>query len=244
MRFAIQLAVALLLLFAGGPALAQTPPATVRDPWTTEAPNASAGRDYSVEFVNPSDPSAKPPAFRHVHLQLPGGARFDTDAIPQCHASDAELTAEGPGACPADTRLGTNSATFDTGIDPMRFLHEDVTFFNAHDDLVILSQDEATGARVVLHGAVTPGALDIDLPPLPGAPPDGAAEKSEHAQFVARSTPRGNYLTTPPACPATRVWTEHVTFTFSDGTTYSTPYDNPCRPRTRAHHHRRHPPRP
>jgi hypothetical protein len=248
----VLLATASAVLLGALPAAAATAPATVTDKWTTQAPSSSAGRAYSVDFVNPADPNGKPPSFSHVHLQLPPGARFDTDAIPQCHANDAELMAQGGSACPADTQLGTNKATFDTGIDAARFLYEDVTFFNRHDQLVILTQDEASGARAVVRGTVGQSTLDIDLPPLPGTPPDGAAEKSERAVFLARSTSRGNYLTTPPQCPAAGVWTEHVTFTFRDGSTYTTAYDNPCRhaaptaaaPRhvkqRRRHHRRRH----
>src|SRR3954447_23829815 len=198
--------------------------------FTTPAPGSPSGRLYEVDFVNPADPQGKPPSVQHVHLQLPAGARYDTDAAPQCHASDPELMAQGADACPASSRLGTNDLVFDTGIDAARFLNEDVTFFNEHDQLVILAQDRATGARTVTRGVVGRDTLDIELPMVPGSPPDGAADKSERAVFNAV----GGYLTTPPTCPASGEWTEHVTYTFRDGVKQTVSGAMPCRRGQRA----------
>jgi hypothetical protein len=244
-------AAAVPLALAVAPATGEAPPVSATDLWSTDAPVTSAGRNYSADFTNPSDTSAKPPALQHVHLQLPAGARFDTDAIPQCHASDPELMAEGAAACSDDTKLGTNKVVFDTGFPGSnRFLNVSIVFFNEHDQLVILAQEEASGARTVVRGTVGSDTLDIDLPPLPGTPPDGAAEKSERAMFLARSTSKGNYLTTPPTCPSSRVWTERVTYSFRDGSAYTATAEIPCRPdaaspglhrnRGRSHHRHRH----
>ena len=212
--------------------------------FTTTAPGSPSGRVYEVDFVNPDDPDGKPPSVQHVHLQLPAGARYDSDAAPQCHASDPELMAEGPDACPASSRLGTNDLVFDTGIDAARFLHEDVTFFNEHAQLVILAQDRASGGRTVTRGVVGRDTLDIELPPVPGSPPDGASDRSERAVFNAL----GGYLTTPPSCPDTRQWIEHITYTFRDGVEETVAGAMPCdrspkstgRTKHRRRAHRRH----
>jgi hypothetical protein len=132
--------------------------------------------------------------------------------------------ARGADACPAASRLGTNALVFDTGIDAVRFLNEDATFFNEHAQLVILAQDRATGARTVTRGVVGPDTLDIELPPIPGSPPDGAADRSERAMFDQN----GGYLTTPPTCPRSGHWTEHITYTFRDGIQETVAGDSPC----------------
>jgi hypothetical protein len=209
----------------------QAPRQTATDHWSSTTPATSAGRMYAVDFVNPSDPSGKPPSLSHVHLQLPPGARFDTDAIAQCHATDAQLILLGPSACPAASELGTGSIVFDTGLPgPNRFLNVSITFFNEHAQLILLTQDASTGLRTVSRGTVTAGSLDADLPPLPGTPPDGAADKHERASFRAASTVAGNYLTTPATCPATRRWVERETYTYRDGVSQSVDIAEPCQP--------------
>ncbi len=204
----------------------------VSDHWTSTLPNTSSGRDYAVEFVNPSDPGAKPPSVSEVHLTLPPGARFNTRAIAQCQANDAELMALGPAACPAASNLGTMALTFDTGVPgPGRYLPVSVTFFNARDQLIFLSHDNVSGARTVSRATVTATTLDASIPFLPGTPPDGAADRQERATFLAASSAQGNYLTTPPQCPASHEWVEQETYTYRDGVRQTLNVALPCRSR-------------
>lgn len=231
-RVAIRsLGIALVLCAVAAPALASgtgSPREVVADHWTSTVPGTSTGRQYAVDFVNPADPTGKPPSVSHVHLQLPAGARFDTDAIDRCPATDAQLMLIGPAACPPASELGTMAITFDTGFPgPGRYLDVGVTFFNEHGELIFLSQDQRTGARTVSRATVTSSTLDADLPLLPGTPPDGA-DKTERATFSAASTARGNYLTTPPVCPASGEWVESETYTYRDGVTETAHVAHPC----------------
>lgn len=212
---------------------------TYRDTFTTTTPNASAGRHFQVEFVNPDDPEAKPPAVQHVALRLHPGSRFDTATIERCGASDPELMALGADACPAKSRVGTNLVVVDTGFpEPGRFATTDFVFFNAKDQLILLGTVRGTGARVVIRGRLRGNALDIDVPPLPGTPPDGGADKRERAVFLAASSTRDgrrrNYLTTPPTCPASGRWTHRVTYTYRDGVTQTGTAFSPCTNRASA----------
>src|SRR4051794_28112250 len=77
------------------------------DAFTTRTPGTATGRLFHDESFDARDASAKPPPVQHVHVQLPHGARFDWRAVPICTASDAELMAEGPSACPAGSKVGT-----------------------------------------------------------------------------------------------------------------------------------------
>src|SRR3954467_5484828 len=88
-----------------------------RDAFTTKKPGAPSGRVFHDEFFNAGDRSGKPPPVQHIHIQLPHGARFDWRAVPLCTASDAELTAEGPSACPAGRKGGAEGDALDTGGD-------------------------------------------------------------------------------------------------------------------------------
>ena len=206
-------------------ALAQEPRQRVSDTFTTQAPGAPSGRSFAVDFADPANPGGKPPAISRVELLLAEGARFDTNAVPRCSASDPALIARGATACPRETRVGRGNITVDTGFpEPARYLANDVTYFNAPGELVIFVEPRGTGGRLVLRGRVSGRRLTIDVPPLPGAPPDGGANWRERAAFAA-----SRYLTTPPTCPDTGFWINRVTYTYRDGVRQTAESRSPCR---------------
>jgi hypothetical protein len=200
-----------------------------RDAFTTRTPGAPTGRLYTVDFFAATDANAKPPPLEHVHLVLPEGARFNTEAIPQCTATDVQLIAQGPEACPRGSRLGTGVLTIDTGFpEPNRFSPVDLTGLNARNTLIIFSQDRETGARVIVRAPVGERTLDIDVPPLPGAPPEGGADRREEITFEPVTGPGGAYVTTPPTCPADGAWVLRTTYTFRGGEQQTAESRSPC----------------
>jgi hypothetical protein len=212
-------------------AMAQTPAkVTYDDTFTTRAPGAPAGRIFNDSFANADDPSAKPPPVSHFHLQLPPGGRFDTGAIARCTASDAEMMARGAAACPAASKVGEEVFVGDTGApEPNRYITADADFINEKDGLISVGTDRSTGARVVSHGKVTRDSEDLDVPLLPGTPPDGATDVREKARFAALTGPSGRaYLTTPPTCPKRGYWVLTGTYTFRDGSKQTLESRSPC----------------
>jgi hypothetical protein len=206
------------------------------DAFTTRLPGSPSGRIFHDEFFDARDASAKPPAVQHVHLQLPKGARFDTAAVPRCTASDAELMAEGTSACDPKSQVGSEVYSFDTGVDgPNRLVTSDIAFLNNKDELIILSQERQSGSRVAVRGKITRDTFDFDLPPLPGTPPEGGADKREDGTY-----PVTGWLTTPPTCPKSGKWTFRVDYTFRNGEKVTRTSDAPCdRPRI-VFFHRQH----
>jgi hypothetical protein len=207
------------------------------DVFTTRTPGAPSGRVFFDEFFDARDANAKPPPVQHVHLQLPAGARFDTDAVPHCGATDAELMARGEEACAPGSQVGTEVFTFDTGADgPNRFVTNDIAFLNDPGELIILTRERQSGARVVVRGKIGPETFDFELAPLPGTPPDGGADKREDANYGPTIGPEGKaWLTTPPTCPASGVWRFRTDFTFRNGEKVTKTSDSPCdRPATPA----------
>src|SRR3954470_13882741 len=99
------IAAAAVIAPATGAAAEPTARVEYGDMFTTRAPASPTGRVFFDEFFDARDASAKPPAVQHVHIQLPSGARFRPDAVPQCGASDAELMATGEGACAAGSQV-------------------------------------------------------------------------------------------------------------------------------------------
>jgi hypothetical protein len=212
------------------------------DAFTTRAPGAPSGRLFHDEFFDARDASVKPPPVQHFHVQLPHGARFNWRAVPLCTASDAELMAEGPSACPAGSNVGAEVFSFDTGAEgPNRIVTNDITFLNNKEELIILTQERQSGTRVVVRGKLGPETFDFDLLPLPGTPPDGGADKREDAKYpISLGPTRKAWLTTPPTCPASGKWTFRIDYTFRNGEKVTKTSDARCDRARIVFFHRQH----
>jgi hypothetical protein len=86
-----------------------------------------------------------------------------------------------------------------------------------------------------VRGKLTRDTLDFELPPLPGTPPDGGADKREDGAY-----PVTGWLTTPPTCPASGKWTWTIDYTFRDGEKVRKTSDSPCNQPRVAFFHRQH----
>lgn len=223
------LAVVLACCGMADDAAAQKARAEYTDTFTTRTPGTSAGRNFSVAFFDAADPEAKPPPLSHVHSELPEGARFNLDAIPHCTASDPQIIAQGASACEPGSRLAGGVVLIDSGLpEPNRMLTEDFTLFNGRGSVIAMSQDRSNGARLALHATVSERAFDLDVPPLPGTPPDGGANRREDFTYDAVKTPDGAFMTTPPTCPADGAWVFRTTWTFRNGEKVTRESRSPC----------------
>jgi hypothetical protein len=225
--------IALGMVAAG---LAAAPPAQAdhvrvdyTDFFSTRTPGAPAGRTFTADFFSTADPNAKPPPLTHVHVDLPEGARFNTDAVAQCTATDAQVIAQGASACPEGSRLGGGVIVVDTGFpEPDRMLTSDFTLFNARDALILMAQNRRNGARLAIRGVVRERTFDLDVPPLPGTPPEGGANKHEVITAGPATGAGGSWLTTPPTCPDDGAWILKTTWTFRGGEQVTRESRSPC----------------
>lgn len=193
-------------------------------------PGVGTGLFLDIDYVNPDDPDAKPPAVRRVVETLAPGARVDTSVPDVCSASDPELMALGEAACPPGSKVGEGIVTVDSGLpSPARFFTVDVDFFNNTDQLIYLNTIRGTGARVVVRAQVSSNQIVTDLMMLPGTPPDGAAIDTVHVRFPRLVRDGRAYVTTPPTCPPRRRWANKVTFTYADGVEQTVNSRSPCR---------------
>jgi hypothetical protein len=202
--------------------------------FTKRKPAKPTGLRLRIDYTNPEDPQAKPPAVRRVVETLRRGARIDTGAPALCTASDLELMLLGPGACPGDSVVGTGRLTLDTGLpQPARYLTVDVTFLNNTDQLIFLTAVQPLEARVVIRATQSERTATSEAPFLPGTLPDGAAIDVVRADFPRLVSDRGSYITTPPRCPRRRHWTNRIGFTYADGVTQTVRSASPCKRRKR-----------
>ncbi len=198
--------------------------------FTTERPGKPSGLRLDIDYVNPDDRDAKPVAVRRVVETLARGSRIDTSVPDLCQASDAELIAQGESACPSDSRVGDGTIRIDTGVPgPERFIDADVVFLNNTDELIFVSTERDSGSRVVSRSQVDKRQIVNTAPPLPGAPPDGAALDEVHAELDRIVAGGRAYIRTPSNCPKDRRWTNKVHLTYSDGVTQKETTGNRCR---------------
>jgi hypothetical protein len=196
-------------------------------------PGVPSALTLSIDYVNPDDASAKPRAVRRVVEELAAGAGIDTSIPEQCTATDAELTLMGPEACPPGSRVGDGSIRIDSGFPgPGRFIDADVVFLNNADELIFVSTERDSGARVVTRSTIRGRRIINNAPPLPGSPPDGGAidEVEVELDEIARNVrgARHGYITTPGACPSNEAWTNAVSFTYADGVSQTVETQSPC----------------
>ena len=204
---------------------------------SSQQPRTSTAETLKVDYVNPDDPAAKPPAVSRVVTRLPRGARYDTGVPASCTASDAELMALGDGACPVGSAIGGGVVTVDTGFPgPARIVTADVQFFNNADDpdgeFIFLNTVRGTGARTVIRADVRRRRTITEAGFLPGTPPDGGAIDTVDVTIdqVSRKVNGTvhNYVTTPRRCPARGSWATRGRFTYPDGVSQTVGDRTPC----------------
>ena len=212
---------------------AAAPRQTAELSFAEQAPATPSAVIFNIDYADPDNPSGKPPVVSKVVTEFAPGTKIDTSVPERCTASDAELMAAGPDACPPGSRVGGGFATVDTGFaGPLRTLEEDLVFFNNRDELIFLFIDRATGSRLVNRSAVSKTGTTTIAPPLPGTPPHGGAIDvvNIHIDQVSRVVDgvRRGFVTTPEECPGSGSWANAAHFTFADGVVQSVQTKSPC----------------
>ena len=181
----------------------------------TREPGTGTSLQLDILFRHPDDPERKPPALTAARFDLPAGTRFDTSAAPVCRASDEQFRAQGPGACPEGSRVGSGSFTAITGFGPPAdpFVG-DIVMINGGTELVELVLFRGTQQVAGLDRISIEGSSLVPHPPsTPGGPPDGRTVPREIHITLDR---RGSFVTTPATCPAGG-WSYGARFQFADG---------------------------
>jgi hypothetical protein len=167
----------------------------------------------------------------------PPGFHYDTTVPDQCTATDAQLSVQGPSACPAGSRLGEGTTeglfyypfahqyTFD------HFIHH-LDVLNGVNEQILLVESEGW---TVQRGRFQPdGSLEFDSTTCFPATPTGQCADDYIVQLGSATTiplysnAKGSYATTPPTCPKTRAWATTVRFWWNDGSTDSVVTTQPC----------------
>jgi hypothetical protein len=198
---------------------------------SSQAPGSSTGMRFHAQFHRADDPDAKPSPIRSAVVELPPGLRIDTAALPQCTASDEELRAAGSEACPEETELTVGTLVGITGFGPPADpLVGDDHVFNGPNQLIEVISAPGSSASPAFDRLTIEGTTMKAHPPVtPGGPPDGeTAVRSIDFEVPVRTDGGKPFITTPPSCPASGVWTTTGTFLFADGSSDTVSTVTPC----------------
>lgn len=230
--------VAMLLWAAGASATPVSGPhETVDQQFTTAQAGAPTGFSYRGTYHAANDPSGNPPYMRKMVTFNPAGLRFDTSVPKRCTASDAQIMAQGPAACPAGSKLGTGtaSAVF-LGNFPSTV---DVELFNNKDQMIIVANSNfvASVSRGTIH---RDSSVEFSSPTCFPSTSTGPCPTDDLLQTgssidvsAVTNTSNGvvrSYETTPPTCPAAGHWDTPIRFWWSDGTSDTVTTQQACSP--------------
>jgi hypothetical protein len=180
----------------------------------TIEPGTEATPRFVVQYRNPSDPNAKPPPVTGAVFRLPEGTVIDTNAVPQCHATDEQIRANGSQACPPESKVGSGKLTAITGFGPPADpVMGDVTVFNGPGQLIEIvtvpgSTQSAGFDRLTIEGNV----LTAHPPATPGGPPDGRTSVKD----IELKIDRAGYVTSPSFCGSAG-WGYSAHYEFANG---------------------------
>jgi hypothetical protein len=172
-------------------------------------PGASTGLSTVMTWSDPGAPGGAPKAIKKIDLRFEPGTRFDTNALPQCHASDIEVLLLGASACPPASVLGGGSTIgiFSIGLQ----FDTVVTLFNAPDQIIVFVtvgglpatefRDDVKSDEIVVNPALPP---TVSLKRL-------ALQVNPHTSATGTA-----YMRAPPTCPPSGRWTIAATFTYDD----------------------------
>jgi hypothetical protein len=239
------------LLVTAGVADAAVPREVGSMRYTTKLPGTATGNVLDWTFRNPEDPHRKPHTAIRMVVHGPPGGVIDTSAPPQCQASDAELMALGPAACPASTRIGTGYAVSDTGGGGPFPRYSRATISNFNDDHEVIGVAELDSIpllhpvdRTRIEGESTTTST-TDFPLFPGAPPPDPYTpfKRLHVEFPRYVRNGRAYMRTPATCPRAGYWAMTIEFTYADGVKETVVSRSPCERAKKKPHRRHHHPR-
>jgi hypothetical protein len=187
---------------------------------TSASPASPTGMTVHAFIHREGDRDAKPSPLRSVVLRLPAGVRFDNGALPLCEASDDEIRALGPQACPDESELTVGSLSAVTGLGPPAdpIVGEDHVFNGPGQLIEIVSAQGGSASPAFDRVRIDGSTLTARPPKTPGGPPNGeSAIRSIDFAIPVRAAGGRSLITTPPACPAGGSWRTLATFAFADG---------------------------
>src|SRR5581483_6273712 len=169
-RFRVLVLVLLALLSSTAVAVAATSAGKVtayKARFSTKQAGSAAGLHLLTKGKPPASGHKLPPAIRQT-VVLAAGSRIDLSALPQCDASDDQISADGAeGACPSSSRVGNGSAD---GLLNGQPVHFDVGIYAVRGKLVFAAERDGMPLKQSFKGfASGKRTLKLTVPTLNGS---------------------------------------------------------------------------
>jgi hypothetical protein len=149
--------------------------ATINARFTPE--RLGAATTVSLAFQLPPSDGHAPAALSSMQLAYPPNLGLATSGLGVASCVPTELEASGPGACPANSRMGSGSAIVELALEVETVTeHVSLEMFAAPSTdgylhvVVYASGTFPVYAQVVLTGVLLRGQLHIVVPPIPSFP--------------------------------------------------------------------------
>ena len=203
--------------------------------FTTNKPGVATGARFHVNFMNPENPAQKPHTLNRIVVRYPAGTTYDFGAVPQCHATDAQLQVQGAAACPAASKVGAGVAVSDTGSTgpfPPRYTESTISQFNGDHELIGVGENKDIPAiKTVTRTKFSGTKASTNFPTFPGLPPPDQYTplKSLNVDFGKRVVNGRATIRTPRTCPVAGYWRIVTDFTYVDGVTQRLVTRSPCK---------------
>jgi hypothetical protein len=209
--------------------------------FTSTRPGAPTGAKVNPTWLS-DHPGEKPHTITEDSFTFAKGAKVDFSVPTKCTATDQQLVNRGPSACPKSSRVGEGTVNLDMGrpvwIIP-RIIKTHVALLSGgpHEIINVFRVTNVPlgfPIRVIDRGDVNGRTLSAENQLTPGFPPpdDYVAVKFDRLNFdkivKGHGDNRRSFMTTPPSCPASGVWTNTASFTYVDHVTQQASSPSPC----------------
>src|SRR3954451_22322935 len=216
------LAVLAALVAVAAPAIASDQRAATLEAALTPLPSGTATVDLHMTWADPGEPNAKPLQVKTLRLGFPAGTRIDTAGLQRCTATDAQVRAKGPSACPRASRLGSGKSLATTGTTQ---IHADVVLINARRQIIVVVLVDKT-VFAVYRDTVTRSTVTVNF-----ALPAVISLLDLRIHIPAHTRAGHRYFTSPATCPSDATWPMTATSTYPDGTAQTATAAVACSPR-------------
>ena len=210
--------------------------------------NRSTGTTLATSSTDEQNPRNKQPKrMTNFDITFPQGSRIDSNAAPQCRASENDFAAEQnpDDACPRGSKVGTGAVTMRAPFNGSPDVTGAVYAYNANKGLILLVSAPRANQTLLLRPKFRGRRLLTTMPVtcFPTTRPDnGCRDNTGVPQEViltnlqlrirpvssGRGSRRRTLFTTPRTCPSGG-WTFEADITYADGTRLNIPTKSSCR---------------
>jgi hypothetical protein len=189
--------------------------------FTTDHTAAPSGLVLNTSGRLPAPGVLEAPAVRQTVI-LPQGTQLRLGRLPQCHASDAAIAAEGAeGACPRSSRVGSGQAD---GVLAGSSADFALAIYAVRGHLVFAAEQGHKPLKQSFTGVSKGHTLILTVPTL-----DGRITPTSFAATIAARPGGRRWLLTPPTCPSSGHWRTAGRFQGASAATPTAAADTPAR---------------